>query len=432
MYTAGPPGEPRRFSVELVGEVVRNFYLTLWNVYSFFVTYANLDGFDPAEAPVPVAARDLLDRWILSELHALVRDVTQAYESYDAPGATRPIETFVDRLSNWYLRRSRRRFWKTESDVDKLAAYQTLYECLVTVSKLLAPSMPFLSEAMYRNLVLSSDASAPESVHLAMWPTYDAGLIDQKVMDDMRLAQKLVSLGHAARNSANLKVRQPLSEGLFVVRYPAEKPVVEALAGTIAEELNIKAVRVAESAAEMVSYSLNPLPQVLGRALKGDFPKVQKALREGDPADVDRWAKALLAGDAISVEVDGASYTVTPEQCEVVQSAAEGYAVAEDYGYLAALATTLTPELVREGLAREFVRRVQTLRKEADFDISDRIAVTYQATGILGEAVRSFAEVIQRETLADSLVEGAPRAGAHSGEFSFDDESVTIGVSRSR
>jgi len=361
-----------------------------------------------------------------------VRDVTQAYESYDAPGATRPIETFVDRLSNWYLRRSRRRFWKTESDVDKLAAYQTLYECLVTVSKLLAPSMPFLSEAMYRNLVLSSDASAPESVHLAMWPTYDAGLIDQKVMDDMRLAQKLVSLGHAARNSANLKVRQPLSEGLFVVRYPAEKPVVEALAGTIAEELNIKAVRVAESAAEMVSYNLNPLPQVLGRALKGDFPKVQKALREGDPADVDRWAKALLAGDAISVEVDGASYTVTPEQCEVIQSAAEGYAVAEDYGYLAALATTLTPELVREGLAREFVRRVQTLRKEADFDISDRIAVTYQATGILGEAVRSFAEVIQRETLADSLVEGAPRAGAHSGEFSFDDESVTIGVSRSR
>jgi len=267
-------------------------------------------------------------------------------------------------------------------------------------------------------------------VHLALWPSYDEALIDQKVMDDMRLAQKLVSLGHAARNSANLKVRQPLAEGLFVVRYPAEKPVVEALAGTIAEELNIKAVRLADSAEEMVSYSLNPLPQVLGRALKGDFPKVQKALREGEPADVDRWAKALLAGEAITVEVDGTSYTVTPDQCEVVQSAAEGYAVAEDYGYVAALATALTPDLVREGLAREFIRRVQTLRKEADFDITDRITVTYRATDTLRDAVQSSAELIQRETLADLLVEGAPADGAHSGEFSFDDESVTIGVAR--
>lgn len=430
MYTAGPPGEPRRFSVELVGEVVRNFYLTLWNVYSFFVTYANIDGFDPGMAKAPVAGRDPLDRWILSELHNLVREVTRAYETYDAPGATRPIEVFVDRLSNWYLRRSRRRFWKAESDVDKLAAYQTLYECLVTVAKLLAPSMPFLSEAMYRNLVAAVDASAPESVHLAMWPSYDAALIDQKVMDDMRLAQRLVSLGHAARNSANLKVRQPLAEGVFVVRYPAEKPVVEALADTIAEELNIKAVRIVDAAAEMVSYSLNPLPQVLGRALKGDFPKVQRALREGDPADVDRWAKALLAGEAITVEVDGASYTITPDQCEVVRSAAEGYAVAEDYGYLVALATGLTPELVQEGLAREFVRRVQMLRKEADFDISDRITITYQATEGLREAVQSFADYIQHETLADALSEGAPVDGAHSGEFSFDDESVTIGVRR--
>ena len=168
MYTAGPPGEPRRFSVELVGEVVRNFTLTLWNVYSFFVTYANLDGFDPRSTPVPAAERDPLDRWILSELHALVREVTQGYETYDVPRTTRPIEAFVNGLSNWYLRRSRRRFWKSESDADKLAAYQTLYECLVTVAKLLAPTMPFLSEALYRNLVASTDASAPESVHLVL------------------------------------------------------------------------------------------------------------------------------------------------------------------------------------------------------------------------------------------------------------------------
>ncbi len=430
MYTAAPPGEPRRFSIKLVGEVVRNFYLTLWNVYSFFVTYANLDGFDPRRPSVPVAQRDTLDRWILSELHALVRDVTDAYERYDVLRATRPIETFVDALSNWYLRRSRRRFWKSESDTDKLAAYQTLYECLTTVAKLLAPAMPFLSEAMYRNLVGSVEADAPESVHLAFWPKHDAALIDEKLMDDMRLAQKLVSLGHAARNSANLKVRQPLAEAVFVTRYSAEREVVQALAATIAEELNVKAVRVAEGADGFVRYKLNPLPQVLGRALKGDFPKVQRALREGAAEDVERWAKALLAGESITVEVDGKRYTITPEQCEVRQEAAEGYAVAEERGYLVALSTTLTDELRREGLAREFVRRVQTLRKEADFNISDHITVTYQASERLREAIQAFGDYIARETLADALEEGEPQEGAFRGEFAFDGEQVQVGVRR--
>ncbi len=428
MYTAGPPGEPRRFSVELVGEAVRNFYLTLWNVYSFFVTYAQLDQFDPLQASVPVEERDSLDRWILSELHNLVREVTQGYETYDVLRATRPIEGFVQALSNWYLRRSRRRFWKSESDSDKLAAYQTLYECLVTVAKLLAPSMPFLSEAIYRNLEGSVVPGAAESVHLAMWPTFNPALIDDKLMDDMRLTQRLVSLGHAARNSAELKVRQPLSEAVFVVRYSAEQDVVRALSATVAEELNVKAVRAAESAESMVTYHLNPLPQVLARVLKGDFPKVQKALREGDPADVTRWAKTLMAGDSISVEVEGKTYTITPDQCEVQQSAAEGYAVAEDYGYVAALSTTLTEELVQEGMAREFVRRVQTLRKDAGFEISDHIAVTYQASDKLQGAVARFTDYIQRETLAEVLVVAPPSDGGFTGDFDFDGESVTIGV----
>ncbi len=430
MYTAGPPGEPRRFSVELVGEVVRSFTLTLWNVYSFFVTYANLDSFDPASPRVPVEQRELLDRWILAELHSLVRDVTDAYERYDVPAATRPIEQFVDRLSNWYLRRSRRRFWKSESDADKQAAYQTLYECLVTVAKLLAPTMPFMAEALYRNLVARQDSTAPESVHLAFWPEWDEALIDRKLMDDMRLAQRLVSLGHAARNSANLKVRQPLSEAVFVVRDASERPVVEALAGTIADELNVKQVRVVASADEMVSYKLNPLPQVLGRALKGDFPKVQRALREGAPDDVERWAKALLAGENVTVTVDGQEYTVTSEQVEVQQEAAEGYAVSEEYGYLAALKTELTDDLIREGLAREFVRRIQTLRKDADFEISDRITVSYQAGEKVRAAVETYRDYIQTETLADALIEAAPENGARSEAFEIDGESVVIGVRR--
>ena len=177
-----------------------------------------------------------------------------------------------------------------------------------------------------------------------------------------------------------------------------------------------------------MTYSLNPLPMVLGKALKGDFPKVQKALREGDHADVQRWAKALLAGETITVEVDGKVFQVTPEQCEVLQSAAEGYAVAEDYGYVVGLSTTLTDELVREGLAREFVRRVQTLRKDADFNITDRITVTYQASDGLRNAVQAYRDYIQRETLADTLAEGAPVDGATSSAHDFDGETVTIGV----
>ncbi len=433
MYTAGPPGEPRRFSVELVGDVFRNFYLTLWNVYSFFTTYADIEGFEPQPDALPVSERDALDRWILSELHALVREVTQAYENYDVPRTTRPIEQFVDALSNWYLRRSRRRFWRTDaeaSETSSLSAFQTLYEVLVTVSKLLAPTMPFLSEEMYRNLVTNADPAAPESVHLAFWPAYDPALIDEKLMGDMRLVQKLVSLGHAARNEAGIRVRQPLAEAVFVTRYSAEAPIVTEHAATIAEELNVKSVRVVEAADEMVAYRLNPLPQVLGRVLKGDFPKVQRALREGDRADVERWAKTLLEGDAITVTVDGVDYTVTPEQCEVLRDAAEGYTVAEDYGYLAALSTGLSPELVREGLAREFVRRVQTLRKEADFDISDHIVLTYQASERLAQAIRAHRDYIASETLADDLREAASEDGAFSGEFAFDDETVTVAVRR--
>jgi isoleucyl-tRNA synthetase len=249
-------------------------------------------------------------------------------------------------------------------------------------------------------------------------------------MDDMRLAQRLVSLGHAARNSANLKVRQPLSEAVFVVRDASERPVVEALAGTIADELNVKQVRVVASADEMVSYKLNPLPQVLGRALKGDFPKVQRALREGAPEDVERWAKALLAGENVTVTVDGQEYTVTSEQVEVQQEAAEGYAVSEEYGYLAALKTELTDDLIREGLAREFVRRIQTLRKDADFEISDRITVSYQAGEKVRAAVEAHRAYIQTETLADALIEAAPENGARSEAFEIDGESVVIGVRR--
>ena len=237
-----PPGDTKRFSEDLVGEVIKKFWSTLWNTYSFFVTYANIDGWTPASPAPPVEERDLLDQWVLAELHLLTKQVTEAYETYDVPNATRPVQVFVEALSNWYVRLSRRRFWKSESDDEKLGAYATLYECLVTLSKLIAPAMPFLSDVIYRNLVVEADDDAPISVHLARWPTYNDTLINEAVVHEMRVVQQLVSLGLAARNDANLKVRQPLAQVQYATRSVAEAGIVERYADLIMSELNVKSV----------------------------------------------------------------------------------------------------------------------------------------------------------------------------------------------
>jgi len=423
LYTAGPPGQERRFSSDLVGEVLRNFTLTLWNTYSFFVTYANLDNWQPGSGLAPEYSD--LDKWLRSTLHALVRDVTTAMENYDVLGATRPIETFVDQLSNWYLRRSRRRFWKSESDGDKQAAYATLYEALVTVSKLLAPSMPFLAEEMYQNLVLQMDLTAPESVHLATWPAYDAALVNDRLNRDMTLVMKLASIGHAARNKANRKVRQPLAEAAFSVASLDEAKVVSAYADLLEDELNVKEVRTLDTTGEAVAYSLNPLPKQLGQKYGSRFPAIRKTLLnlEAEPA-----ARILLDGRPLDLTVDGETFSILPEEVEVRVQSREGYAVAAEGAYMAALVTDLTPSLVREGLAREFVRRVQDLRKTADLQISDRIRLYYQVSAGLADAVSDFRDYIMAETLTIDLVNTLPPPEIAVAEAEFDGETMTVGL----
>lgn len=423
IYTASPPGQERRFSVDLVGEVVRNFTLTLWNTYSFFVTYANLDGWKPDPNADPQYSP--LDRWILSALNVLVSDVTRAMEEYDVPGATRPIEQFVEQLSTWYLRRSRRRFWKSGSDADKQAAYATLYQALTTLGKLLAPSMPFLAEELYQNLVRSVDGSAPLSVHLCDWPTVKAALVDEELNREMALVIKLASLGHAARNKANRKVRQPLAEAAFLVGNADERHVVDRYADLLADELNVKKVRTLDAAGEVVAYSLNPLPKQLGQKYGRRFPKVREALLA---LPADQSARALLAGQSLRVDVDGEMIEVLPEEVEVRAQALGGFAVASEGPYLAALVTDLTPELVREGLAREFVRRVQDLRKSAELDIADRIRLYYRATPGLAAAVQDFRDYIMGETLAVELVAGPAPREAFEASDRFDGEEMTVAL----
>ncbi len=426
MYTASPPGDSRRFSIDLVGQSFRAFWLTLWNTYTFFVTYANLDGFNPLEASIPIAERSQLDRWVLSELHTLVKGVTESYETYDVTGATRPIEKFVGDLSNWYVRRSRSRFWRSENDQDKAAAYLTLYEVLITVAKLLAPAMPFLADELYRNLVGSVDASAPESVHLVDWPQADESKVDNALMDEMRLVMRLVSLGHSARNEAGVKVRQPLARVSYSVP-GTQSGVVHSYANLIADELNVKQVDLLDHAEEVVTYALNPLPKVLGPKYGADFPKLQKILREGDATSV---AQSLIKGEPVTVRYNGGEATVTAEEVEVLRKPASGYAVAEDAGLLAALDVTLTDVLVEEGLAREFIRRVQTLRKEADFNVDDHIHTEYAASPRLAQAVKNFRDVIRTETLSDVLTGSDSAVGAHSESYEFDGETLMLALRR--
>jgi isoleucyl-tRNA synthetase len=432
LFTATPPGNDRRFSVDLVGEVVRQFSLTLWNTYSFFVTYANIDGWTPArgETEESVRAFSPLDRWILSELHILVKRVTAALDAYDVTGAARPIAAFVDDLSNWYVRRSRRRFWKSEEDADKLAAYQTLYECLVTVAKLLAPFMPFIAEELYQNLVRSVDETAPKSIHYCDFPVADESLMDEELVRDTRLVMRVVSLGHGARNRAGIKVRQPLARALVKTREAAEVESLRRLADQVVDELNVKKLVFLEEASQVVDYQLSLVPSLLGKKYGALFPKIRAAVAGMDAAAIIDLARRLQVSQSVEVIADGQTVTLLPEEVEVRPSAKEGYAVVEEAGYLVAMTTELSEDLVREGLAREVVRRIQIMRKEADFRIEDYITTYYHADPTLREVLEEYGDYIKQETLSTALTESEAPAEACAQTLEIDGQSITLAVRR--
>ncbi|RLT44819.1 MAG: isoleucine--tRNA ligase [Chloroflexi bacterium] len=429
MYTASPPGNSRRFSAALVGEVVRRFMNTLWNTYSFFVTYANLSDWrleigrlgDSGQSPISQSP-NLLDKWVLSELNRLVRDVTAAYETYDVLGATRPVADFVDSLSNWYVRLNRRRFWEGDPD-----ALSTLHHALVTVCKLLAPATPFVADELYQNLVAGVDKSAPDSVHLASWPQVDATAIDEQLSADMALAQKVTTLGRAARENASLKVRQPLRQVVVRTRSAEEKAGLERMADTLLAELNVKGLAFADGAGELVDVQVHPLPKQLGQKFGRGFPVVRQALAAMNQSDL---AARFGAGESVTVEAGGASYTVAPEDVEVRSAPRAGFSVAEDGGYLVAVTTDLTPALVLEGQAREVVRRVQQLRKDAGLEISDRICLHLGESALLRKLLEQHGGYVTDEVLAVETVWAGGKLPADRVEFDLDGEMVAVAVSK--
>lgn len=408
-YVASPAGNPRRFSERLVGEAQRRFLHTLWNTYAFFTTYANIDGWRPG-AEAPAAPLDL-DRWILSELHTLIGRVTTALEDYDATDAARALERFVDSLSNWYVRRSRRRFWSSArggAAADrsaKAAAYETLYTVLTTLARLLAPMTPYLAEEIWRNLVAEQDADAPESVHLADWPEADAARIDEGLNGEMALVQRVASLGRAARSNARIKVRQPLAAVSVAVPTAADSEAIQRHTETIAEELNVKEVRLAEAGSGARRYTIKPNLRVLGPRLGGQLPALRGALGALAPELAAHIAQAVEAGK--SVEIEGVSLTRGDLLIESEAGGGADSASAEDDLCSVSLDTNISEPLAQEGLAREVIHRVQSLRRESGLDPADRIRLALETEdAALGAALRAFEGLIAAETLAVELAHG--------------------------
>jgi isoleucyl-tRNA synthetase len=425
LYSSAPPGNSRRFSANLVDETLRDFMLTLWNTYSFFVLYANLDKPDLTK-DVAVKDRPEIDRWLVAKLNALIRDVTTLLDNYDPTTATRTIRDFVvDELSNWYVRRNRRRFWKSESDTDKLAAYKTLHEALVTVVKLTAPMAPFISETMYQNLELALNPNAPESVHLSSWPTFDASLIDENLLRDMNALLRVVELGRSARNTSGMKTRQPLPEVLVRVRNEAELQGLKRLEDQLTEELNVKKVSYLDVTADFVTYTVRPNLPLVGKRVGKHIPALKQFFATNDGKDI---ARNVREGKHTDIVLGGETFSFEPEAFLLDAQSPEGYSAAEDRGYLTALNTTLTPELIQEGFMRDVVRLVQSARKSAGLEVSDTILLGVETSGEILEAVKTHSRAIQSEVLAKDILFTPLEDASYSESADIENTVVTLSL----
>lgn len=422
------PWNSIRFQEAAIQDSLREFLIRLQNVVSFFTIYANLDGFDPSTTPkVTDKEMSQLDRWVLGELHDSLRVVTERLDNFENSPASDKITEFVDALSNWYVRRSRDRFWASGMSDDKRAAYWTLYECLVTVSKMVAPFVPFFAERIYRNLVASQNSSAPESVHLCDWPAFDESRIDRDLMDEMDLVRRIVSAGRSARTDAKLKVRQPLAAVEVLLADHRLDGAVERYNDLVREELNVKRVELAERADDYVAFTVKPNPKALGPRLGKRLPLLTKAIVAMDPA---KLRNQLVDEGKIAVTLEGDVIELTQEDVQIQIAAKPGYAAAEGKGVVVVLSTEVTPELRLEGVARELTHGVQSMRRNLNLAFDDRIKLAFECEGLAAEALDAHADYIKSETLTVELVRGSLSAAALTEEQEIDGQTVRISMAK--
>ncbi|MBP5490758.1 MAG: isoleucine--tRNA ligase [Lachnospiraceae bacterium] len=421
-YINSAPWLPNRFHDKAVIEGQRKFMGTLWNTYAFFVLYANIDNFDATKYSLEYDKLPVMDRWLLSRLMTTVKSVDDNLWSYRIPEAARALDSFVDEMSNWYVRRGRERFWAKGMEQDKINAYMTLYTALVTIAKTAAPMIPFMSEAIYRNLVCSIDASAPESVHLCDFPTVEESWIDTALEADMDEVLKVVVLGRACRNASNIKQRQPIAN-MFVC---SERGALnEFYCEIIEDELNVKALAFKDDVSDLTSYSFKPQLKTLGKRFGKQINTVRELL-----SNIDGRAamKELDETGSLTLVVDGVSESIAKEDLLIESQQTEGYVSDSDGGITVVLDTRLTPELIEEGYVREVISKVQTMRKEAGFEVMDHITVALTGNDKLAEVCNKNSEFLCRVVLADELCFDAVEG--YTKDWNINGEEVTITVVR--
>jgi isoleucyl-tRNA synthetase len=418
-YTESAPWLPSRFYEEAVSEAQRKFMGTLWNTYAFYVLYANIDQFDPTKYELDFEKLSVMDKWILSKLHTLIGIVDKNLENYRITESARAIEDFVDELSNWYVRRSRERFWQKEMNQDKINAYMTLNTVLVTVAKLSAPFVPFMAETMYRNLVKTVDPNAPESVHMCDFPVVDETFVDAELEKNMEMVLKIVVEGRACRNTANIKNRQPL--GKMFVKSEFELP--ETFRELVMDELNVKELIFTNDAKHFTTYKFKPQLRTLGPRYGKLVPKIAQVLAG---LDGNEAMDILDKGEKLTFEVDGTAIELAKDDVLIETAQKEGYVSETDRDVTVILDTNLTPELVEEGFVREIISKVQTMRKEAGFEVMDHIKLYYNGNEKIAEIMRNNMATICDEVLADSAEEGS--AEGYGKEWNINGEKVFMVV----
>jgi isoleucyl-tRNA synthetase len=423
-----PPWKPTLFDEDGMVEVQRKFFGTLVNIYSFFALYANIDKFNYDESEVPLAERHEIDRWIISTLNTLVKKYLQAMDEYDVTKAARLVSNFtIDQLSNWYVRRNRRRFWKSEIGKDKTAAYQTLYDCLITISKLTAPFAPFLAEEIYRNLNSLTKKENIASVHLTFIPSVNESAIDENLEERMSKVQRIVYLVRTIRNKSNLKVRQPLKRIILPIANEKYQNEVELMRDVILDEINVKTIEYVSDDSEIVHKKLKPNFKAIGPKFGKSAQTVANTIKLMESKAI----KELEKIGKFDLNVNGENFVITLEDVEIFHEDIKGWLVETDNEITVALDTELTNELINEGFAREFVNRVQNMRKDAGFEVTDRIFVYYQCSDRLKKAIENLNAYVSAETLAEKI-NPTLQTGDFSAEWDINGELCQITVKRIR
>lgn len=425
MITNASPWDNLKFDMEGIEEVRRKFFGTLYNTYSFFALYANVDGFTGKEPIIPIAERPEIDRWIISQLNTLVKDVDNDYASYEPTRAGRAISDFVnDNLSNWYVRLNRKRFWGGEMDDNKLAAYQTLYTCLVTITQLMAPIAPFYSDKMYKDLIATTGEGAA-SVHLSDFPASNEECIDKELEERMHIAQDITSMVLALRRKVNIKVRQPLSMLMIPVVDEQQKQHIAAMKNLILTEVNVKELKFVDNAAGILVKRVKPDFKKLGPRYGKIMKQLANAIAGMSQEDIAMYER----DGSYTFEIDGTKATVGIEDAEILSEDIPGWLVANEGRLTVALDITLTEELQREGYARELVNRIQNIRKLSEYEITDKIRITIAPNPVIDNVVKEYGEYISRQTLADSIAIGNV-SGEHVTELDLDTFKVNIHIEK--